>query len=95
MRRPPSVGRPSRRRTVLVALLVAVLATCVALVLAQSAGLIDLPVLGQANGQPGAAPPGAGGVLRVAPGRAGPPYSPAKRSSSSTSVASTWLRAST
>jgi hypothetical protein len=65
--------------------LVLVLATCVALVLAQSAGLIDLPLLGQPGGQ------AAGGGRSPAVAS----YSPANRSSSSTSVGPTRLRAST
>lgn len=62
-----------------------VLAACVALVLAQSAGLIDLPLLGQPGGQAAAA--------QRSPAVA--PYNPANRSSSSTSVGPTRLRAST
>ena len=90
MRGHPSAGPGGWRRTVLVVVLVALLATCVALVLAQSAGLIDLPLLGPPSAQSGAAP---GGV--ALPRTARLAYSPAKRSSSWAPIGPSWLRAST
>lgn len=109
---PRARGRPSRApsgsgagpRTILVMVLVLVLATCVALVLAQSAGAIDLPLLGGANGQsapavPVTAPPSA--TLTATLDRLGAPpgswadYRPAKRSSSPVSIGPTRLRART
>jgi hypothetical protein len=101
---PTPSGSGSGSRTVLVMVLVLVLATCVALVLAQSAGVIDLPLLGGANGQsapavPATAPSAA--TLTATSDRLGTPpgswdgYSPAKRSSSPVSIGPTRLRAST
>lgn len=75
--------------------LVVVLAACVALVLAQSAGLIDLPLLGQPGGQAAAAQRSPGGQAAAQRSPAVAPYNPANRSSSSASVGPTRLRAST
>lgn len=81
-----------RRRTVATVALALVVATVVALLLAQSAGAVHLPLLGGTGGQP----PGTGPATHPGAARAtdaGQP-TPANRSSSVTSTPPTRLRAS-
>lgn len=86
------VDAARRRRTVATVALALVVATVVALLLAQSAGAVHLPLLGGTGGQP----PGTGPAAHPAAARApdaGQPI-PANRSSSVTSTPPTRLRAS-